>query len=706
MAGRVVVYGGKGALGSAIVSFFRQKQWWVASVDHLPNEEADANVVVQPCDAWASQHERVLEGVDKVLQDGKIDALICVAGGWAGGNAASVDYVKNCDSLWKSSVWTSVIASSLASKYLKEGGLLALTGAKAALEPTPGMIGYGMAKAAVHHLVQSLAGAKSGLPQGATVVAILPVTLDTPMNRKFMPKADFSSWTPLSFVAELFFKWTAGQERPANGSLVKLVTEGGRTSVQILKLAATKEEMEREMRVKRVHVPPIRMSEVDNVTECGVPAAARKKSLKQQEKAKQQNQITSKKQQYEDVLKRHVSHSLQKNAAIPGHSSIGRKASKKRKPQILDDSTESEDESVVSSRELKNAVKEAKYWKQRYRLEQEHTASLKRELDFLKRKVELQLSSYLCADALPVVAPSILPNGAVEASRRDPTAARGAATEQAAAAEKDVGGAASVVPTPAGPSEEAPASSCFTADAPRSAELEASVLDDAQDFTLTSGGLAPMDVAESQETLAGPSQQEPMDVTESQETLAGPSQQEPMDVTESQETLAGPSQQEPMDVTESQETLAGPSQQEPMDVTESQETLAGPSQQEPMDVTESQETLAGPSQQEPMDVTESQETLAGPSQQEPMDVTESQETLAGPSQQAPMDVTESQETLPGPSQQASMDVATMLDIQPGPSQAFQLTSELPTLPTAPVSVGTPRIRRPAMVNGPVKCAYF
>ncbi|XP_077501247.1 BEN domain-containing protein 5-like isoform X2 [Amblyomma americanum] len=268
--------------------------------------------------------------------------------------------------------------------------------------------------------------------------------------------------------------------------------------VQILKLAATKEEMEREMKVKRVHVPPIRMSEVDNVTECGVPAAARKKSLKQQEKAKQQNQITSKKQQYEDVLKRHVSHSLQKNAAIPGHSSIGRKASKKRKPQILDDSTESEDESVVSSRELKNAVKEAKYWKQRYRLEQEHTASLKRELDFLKRKVELQLSSFQQTldevakrqqDALPVVAPSILPNGAVEASRRDPTAARGAATEQAAAAEKDVGGTASVVPTPAGPSEEAPASSCFTADAPRSAELEASVLDDAQDFTLTSGGL-------------------------------------------------------------------------------------------------------------------------------------------------------------------------------------------------------------------------
>ncbi|XP_077498711.1 uncharacterized protein LOC144109787 isoform X2 [Amblyomma americanum] len=105
-------------------------------------------------------------------------------------------------------------------------------------------------------------------------------------------------------------------------------------------------------------------------------------------------------------------------------------------------------------------------------------------------------------------------------------------------------------------------------------------------------------------------------------------------------------------------------------------------------------------------LTQSHTFPASPLQQAPMDVAESQETLAGPSQQAPMDVTESQETLPGPSQQASMDVATMLDIQPGPSQAFQLTPELPTLPTASASVGTPRRRRPAMVNGPVKCAYF
>ena len=87
-----------------------------------------------------------------------------------------------------------------------------------------------MAKASVHHLVSSLAAPKGGLPTNATVHAILPITLDTPMNRKWMPKADVSTWTPLEFVAELFLNWTSDvSKRPVNGSLVQLVTEAGVT---------------------------------------------------------------------------------------------------------------------------------------------------------------------------------------------------------------------------------------------------------------------------------------------------------------------------------------------------------------------------------------------------------------------------------------------------------------------------------------------
>lgn len=229
--GRVVIYGGKGALGAACVSHFKSNNWWVGSIDMKENDQADASIVVKVDDGWLDQESSVLSQVGNVLKGEKLDAVICVAGGWAGGNASSKEFVKNSDMMWKQSVWSSVIAASIAAHHLKEGGLISLPGAKPALGPTPGMIGYGMAKAAVHQLTKSLAGENSGLPSNALSVAILPVTLDTPMNRKWMADADKSTWTPLEFVADLFYRWSKGDDRPPNGSLVHLVTKNNVTDL-------------------------------------------------------------------------------------------------------------------------------------------------------------------------------------------------------------------------------------------------------------------------------------------------------------------------------------------------------------------------------------------------------------------------------------------------------------------------------------------
>ncbi|KAI1238206.1 Dihydropteridine reductase, partial [Lamprotornis superbus] len=235
-AGRVLVYGGRGALGSQCVRYFKSKNWWVASIDLAENADASANVVVRATDSFPEQAEqvgrrrarsgrcRVTAEVGKLLGEEKVDAILCVAGGWAGGSAKAKSLYKNCDLMWKQSVWTSTISSHLATKHLKEGGLLTLTGAQAALSGTPGMIAYGMAKGAVHQLCHSLAGASSGLPSGSAAVAILPVTLDTPANRKSMPDADFSSWTPLEFIAETFYNWITGKDRPNSGSLIQVIT--------------------------------------------------------------------------------------------------------------------------------------------------------------------------------------------------------------------------------------------------------------------------------------------------------------------------------------------------------------------------------------------------------------------------------------------------------------------------------------------------
>lgn len=41
------------------------------------------------------------------------------------------------------------------------------------------------------------------LPRDASALAVLPATIDTPMNRKFMTNADFSSWTKVGLALAL-----------------------------------------------------------------------------------------------------------------------------------------------------------------------------------------------------------------------------------------------------------------------------------------------------------------------------------------------------------------------------------------------------------------------------------------------------------------------------------------------------------------------
>lgn len=233
MAPSVLIYGGKGALGSSCVTFFKAKGWTVLAVDLVANEEADTNIILSAAASWNEQSRQVTQGVSDFVGDGKLKAVLCVAGGWAGGSANSDDLVGTSDLMWKQSVWTSVIAGKVAAMYLEETGLLALTGALPALGGTPAMIGYGIAKAAVHQLVKSLAEKNSGVSEKATVLAILPATLDTPNNRKFMPNADTSTWTPLETIAQLFLDWAvnANGTNPKSGSLLALVTEGGKTTV-------------------------------------------------------------------------------------------------------------------------------------------------------------------------------------------------------------------------------------------------------------------------------------------------------------------------------------------------------------------------------------------------------------------------------------------------------------------------------------------
>uniref|UniRef100_A0A0N4V8A9 Dihydropteridine reductase n=1 Tax=Enterobius vermicularis TaxID=51028 RepID=A0A0N4V8A9_ENTVE len=200
----------------------------VVSVDLKENESASENIVLQHNSSWLDQEKTVLESMAKIVGSEKLDAILCVAGGWSGGNAASKEMIRNSEVVWKQSVWSSSICARLAAIHLRPGGLLQFTGAAPAINGTGSMIGYGMAKAAVHQLTKSLASDGSGLPKDCTSVAILPTCLDTPANRKSM-------WTSLESIAEILYNWIVSpSSRPPSGSLVKVVTADETTRTEIV----------------------------------------------------------------------------------------------------------------------------------------------------------------------------------------------------------------------------------------------------------------------------------------------------------------------------------------------------------------------------------------------------------------------------------------------------------------------------------------
>lgn len=61
---------------------------WVAAVDCKNNLEANVSLAVKS-DTLVDQEKEICNLLTESMDGCKLDALICVAGGWAGGNAAS-----------------------------------------------------------------------------------------------------------------------------------------------------------------------------------------------------------------------------------------------------------------------------------------------------------------------------------------------------------------------------------------------------------------------------------------------------------------------------------------------------------------------------------------------------------------------------------------------------------------------------------------
>ena len=62
------------------------------------------------------QEAYIVEKMNPLCQDNKLDAIFNVAGGWAGGNAATAQFLSNSNLMWNQSVCSSLITASLGKK--------------------------------------------------------------------------------------------------------------------------------------------------------------------------------------------------------------------------------------------------------------------------------------------------------------------------------------------------------------------------------------------------------------------------------------------------------------------------------------------------------------------------------------------------------------------------------------------------------------
>lgn len=76
--------------------------WCCSSVDFAPYEHSDVHYQMNPQHSWKEQHNLVVSSLanDKA----QFNAVVNVAGSWAGGSAADDNMVDTVESLFKSNV--------------------------------------------------------------------------------------------------------------------------------------------------------------------------------------------------------------------------------------------------------------------------------------------------------------------------------------------------------------------------------------------------------------------------------------------------------------------------------------------------------------------------------------------------------------------------------------------------------------------------
>ena len=216
----VVVTGGTGALGSAVVG----RLITAGAIVHVPVYIAEE---LQRFPYRGHEAARVHEGLD-LGKEGDVARLygatsalyasVHVAGGFSMGPIADTS-LESWEHLMRMNATTCFLCCREAVRTLNGGeGRIVNVAARPALVPTAQMSAYAASKAAVSALTLSLA--EETAESGVWVNAIVPSIIDTEVNRAAMPDADHAAWPSPEQIAETIAFLASPQNAVTRGALV------------------------------------------------------------------------------------------------------------------------------------------------------------------------------------------------------------------------------------------------------------------------------------------------------------------------------------------------------------------------------------------------------------------------------------------------------------------------------------------------------
>lgn len=203
MKKELLIFGASGALGNGVTEIFLRKNYDKIYLFDFKHKEIAQRNVKQITVKDLSDEENVKNAFSEITPSkDSVFFLFSTIGGFIGGKKIWETEIGYFDRMINMNLKTSFLIAKYFSLLVKQShsGSICLTSAYTGLVAEPGKAVYGTSKAALIHLIKSLA--EEGNEINLSANAIAPFIIDTPANREWMKDADYEAWIKPSEIGE------------------------------------------------------------------------------------------------------------------------------------------------------------------------------------------------------------------------------------------------------------------------------------------------------------------------------------------------------------------------------------------------------------------------------------------------------------------------------------------------------------------------